>query len=205
MERTRAGRSNRWARNAVPGPHRRAARVGGTMILVTVLSAHLAPPRFARRGTTPGPTWSARSTAPRRAASAGIAPSLRSVTIPAGPRTTFRCVTGEPTRFPSSRLRRSPDPRCRRPPPGYVMPRACPRRLGQPRVTPSPPALPMRDRDRLCKRSSHALRRPRVAHGSCGATSAPTPHAVSLSRPRFIEPRRPSPASPAGSAPEPLA
>ena len=42
------------------------------------------------------------------------------------------------TRFPSSPLRGSPDPRCRRPPPGYVMPRACPRRLGQPRVTPSP-------------------------------------------------------------------
>jgi len=50
------------------------------------------------------------------------------------------------TRFPSSRLRRSPDPRCRRPPPGYVMPRACPRRLGQPRGTPSPPALPTRNR-----------------------------------------------------------
>jgi len=135
-----------------------------------------------RRGTTPGPAWSARSIAPRRAASAGIAPALRAVTIPAGPRTTFRCVAGEPSRFTSSRLRRSPDPQCRRP----------------------PPALPTRDRDRWCKRSSHALRRPRVAHGSCGATSAPTPHAVSLSRPRFIEPRRPSPASPAGSAPEPL-
>ena len=37
------------------------------------------------------------------------------------------------------------------------------------------------------------------------AAGPPTPHAVSLSRPRFIEPRRPSPASPAGSAPEPLA
>jgi len=36
-------------------------------------------------------------------------------------------------------------------------------------------------------------------HTCCGkrrATSAPVPHAVSLSRPRFIEPRRPSPDSP---------
>jgi len=130
---------------AVPAPKRAAlcfgARVGGTISLAAVLSAHLAPPRCARRGTTPGPAWSAKSTAPRRAASAGSAPSFHSVTLPASTRTTFRCVTGEPTRFPSSRLRRSPDPRCRRPPPGYVMPRACPRRLGQPRVTPSPPAL----------------------------------------------------------------
>jgi len=36
------------------------------------------------------------------------------------------------------------------------------------------------------------------------AAAPPTPHTVSLSRLRFIEPRRPSPASPAASSPEPL-
>ncbi len=52
----------------------------------------------------------AMSTAPRRAASARIAPSLRSVTILALTRTTFRYVLGKPTFSKSSRLRRSLHP-----------------------------------------------------------------------------------------------
>ena len=105
--------------------------------------------RYAR-SSIPGPTWSARPTAPRRAASAGIAPALRAVTIPAGPRTTFRCVAGEPTRSATSPLTRLAPSRCRRPPPGYVT------ELAEPSSAPSPPALPTRDGDRFCKRSSPA-------------------------------------------------
>ena len=59
---------------------------------------------------TPIPRWLAMSTAPRRHASAGIAPALCAVTIPAWPRTTFRCVAGEPTLSASSTLRVSPHP-----------------------------------------------------------------------------------------------
>ena len=80
------------------------------MSLAAVQSAHLAPPRCARRGITPGPAWSAMSTAPRRAASAGSAPSFHSVTLPASTRTTFRCVAGEPTPSATSPLRGSLHP-----------------------------------------------------------------------------------------------
>ncbi len=68
------------------------------------------PSSLRSSGNCPGPAWLAMSAAPRRAASAGIAPALRAVTIPAWPRTTFRCVAGEPTRSAPSPLRGSPHP-----------------------------------------------------------------------------------------------
>jgi hypothetical protein len=69
-------------------------------------SATVAPARLRRAYAIPRPPWLARSTAPRRTASAGSAPSLRSVTLPAWPRTTFRCVAGEPMLSASSPLTR---------------------------------------------------------------------------------------------------
>jgi len=100
--------SSRRRRSVIPGPHRRAARVDGIQPgrrrhlpawpLLAALVGELSPVRRGRRGpplhAVPRPQGSCRHCVP--------------ITIPAWPRTTFRCVSGEATRSRSSRLRRSP-------------------------------------------------------------------------------------------------
>ena len=66
--------------------------------------------------STPSAAWLAMSTAPRRAASASLAPSQAPSRALLRTHTTFRYVSDEPTRFPSSPLRGSFIP-CQRPPP----------------------------------------------------------------------------------------
>jgi hypothetical protein len=67
-------------------------------------------PRYARARPAPSASWLAMSTAPRRAASASLAPSQAPSRALLWTRTTFRCVAGEPTLSPSSPLRGSPKP-----------------------------------------------------------------------------------------------
>jgi len=66
-------------------------------------------------GSTPSAAWLAMSTAPRRAASASLAPS-QAPSRGLRTRTTFRCVIRQPTLSASSPLRGSPIP-CYTPPP----------------------------------------------------------------------------------------
>ena len=81
------------------------------------------PPRFARAVLLPFPPDGGTGHVPRQALRGQRCPPLHAVPRPQAsrrrcapsrallwPRTTFRCVSGEPTRFPSSRLRRSPHP-----------------------------------------------------------------------------------------------
>jgi hypothetical protein len=172
-------------------------------------SDRLAVAAAAATTTIPGPDRP--TTLPRRGRSTVLARFARSSTLRSGsaaPGLRYPACTGLVTRAATSR-------------------RAMP---GTAARAPSPPWSPQSNGLDAATRfpSSGASRRryhPRAtvvghADGSCPlppdpalacllrrgrAAGPPTPHAVSLSRPRFIEPRRPSPASPAGSAPEPLA
>jgi len=69
-------------------------------------------PRYARARPAPAARWSAMSTAPRRAASARITPSLRSAAFSANQR------FSHPRRYAARSIP------CQRPPPGYGMLRA---------------------------------------------------------------------------------
>jgi len=118
LERTRAGRSNRWTCSTIqnrpprfarwysypgrppasasrchascsyPHPPRQRSCLGGCFPRAPHLSRAVLRPRCARARPAPVAPWSAMSN-----------------------------VLDTATRFPASRLRRSPDPRCRRPPP----------------------------------------------------------------------------------------
>ena len=106
-----ASASRSHASCSYPHPPRKQGCHGGCFPRAPHLSRAVLRPRCARARPAPCAPWSAMSNALDTA-----------------------------TRFPSSRLRRSPDPRCRRPPPGYVT------ELAEPSSVPSPPARHPRDR-----------------------------------------------------------
>lgn len=147
------------------------------------LSRAVLRPRFARARPAPGAPWSAMSN-----------------------------VLDTATRFPSSPLRGSPDPRAdarlRR---CHTSCEALPVvRTWLPRsaaCAPAAPALRTRNRGRSCERSSPASSRPRVAHGTClKPSSAPTPHAERRADAAcsFRCPLPPSPAAPTQTTPAKL-
>jgi len=143
------------------------------------------PPRFARwyypgRPPASAPRCHASCSYPQPPCTAPVtgraSPSLRSGTSRAscsvvGDVERPRCRNALPI-LAASRLARSPMPT---PASGLVMPRACPRRLGRPRGPPNPPALPTRNPERCCKRSSHALPPPRHCTCEAGSCRAPPP------------------------------